>query len=612
MNDPAGAPEAHSTAIRRRAVTAVGIALLCLSQLALAAPLLNRLATSPSPYLAAHADDPVAWQEWNAATLALARERKVPLFVSIGYFSCHWCHVMQRESYRDPQIAALLNRDFIPVKVDREVNGAFDAEMIEFARRTRGRAGWPLNVVITPEGYPLYATLYSKPEQFLRLLTELRDTWKTDSAELGARAKAAALAVTSPSPVIQPLTAALAASLRGRLVEESLAMADFLRGGLNQSRKFPAAPQLMVLLEIQQRHPDPRLDAWLRLTLDRMGRGGLRDHVGGGFFRYTVDPDWHTPHFEKMLYDNAQLALLYLRAAKVFGQEEYRRIAFETLDFMLAEMRDPASGAFITSISAVDAEGREGGVYLWTGERLQGLLSPDELVLAGRIWGLDQAAESELGYLPQHIAEPTPAEQARLDTIHAKLREARRARHPPKDGKLLASLNGLALMALSEAATIEPRYLAAAAKARDFLLRRLWRDGRLYQGMGRDKRLGEADLEGYAYAAAGLARYGEVRGGSETRAARELLKAAWKKFHAPQGFRLEQAGLLARPHYQLAVSDGATPSPSALLIGLSLRADDESLRALAQTALAEGVTSAQQGAFLHASQIGVLNRMFEP
>lgn len=574
----------------------------------LAGPLVNCLANHPSPYLAMHGADPVAWQEWNPATVSLARKQNKLLFVSIGYFSCHWCHVMQQESYRDPRIAEVLNRDFIPVKVDRELNTALDAEMIEFARRSRGVAGWPLNVFITPEGYPLYATLYSKPDQLLGLLTKLSERWQADRVELKAEAMEAAGSEKPAGAIpVKPATDQ-AATLRQRLVDDSLAMADPLRGGLNQGRKFPMAPQLTALLQIHEHHPDARLAAWLTLTLDRMVNGGLRDHVGGGFFRYTVDPDWHTPHYEKMLYDNAELALLYLRAAPILGKPQYREIAFETLDFMLAEMRDAETGAFITSTSAVDGEGREGGVYLWSMEQLRQILSPDEFALASRIWGLEVTPESDLGYLPQQVREPTAAELAQLEPVYRKLRNERRHRRLPKDDKLLAGLNGLALKALSEAAAASSRYSRSADEVKDFLARQLWRKDGLRQGMGQGKLFGSADLEGYAYAAAGLRYYARLSGKAADHAlADKLAREAWRRFHSSRGFRLVGTTLLAAEKRQAAIADGAAPSPSAELITASLVSRDKTLRHNGVAALDYAVSPAGHDLFMHASLVAAMD-----
>lgn len=574
----------------------------------LAAPLVNRLANNPSPYLAMHGADPVAWQEWSPATVSLARKQNKLLFVSIGYFSCHWCHVMQQESYRDPRIAEVLNRDFIPVKVDRELNTALDAEMIEFARRFRGVAGWPLNVFITPEGYPVYATLYSKPDQFLGLISKLSERWQTDRDELKAAAMEAAGSGKPVGSIPVKPAADHAAVWRQRLVDDALAMADPLRGGLDQARKFPMAPQLTALLQIHEHHPDARLAAWLTLTLDRMAKGGLRDHVGGGFFRYTVDPEWHTPHYEKMLYDNAELALLYLRAARILGKPQYQDIAFETLDFMLAEMRDAETGAFITSTSAVDSEGREGGVYLWSMEQLRQTLSPDELALASRIWGLEAAAESNLGYLPQQVREPTAAELAQLEPVYRKLRNERGHRSLPKDDKLLAGLNGLALKALSEAAAASPRYRRSAEGVKDFLTRQLWRKDGLQNGMGHGKLFGSADLEGYAYAASGLRYYARLSGkAADDALADKLAREAWQRFHSSRGFRLAGTTLLAAEKRQAAIADGAAPSPSAELITASLASRDKALQRNGVAALDFTVPPTGHDLFMHASLVAAMD-----
>lgn len=570
--------------------------------------LVNQLKNSPSPYLSIHGDDPVAWQEWNPATLELARQQNKLLFVSIGYFSCHWCHVMQAESYKNVEIAALINRSFIPVKVDRELEVALDAEMIAFAQGTLGSAGWPLNVFITPEGYPLYAILYEKPGRFNGMLNALNDEWKKNSAGLKTIAQKAVTA----KPALRKIkpAAALALNFRKQLVQETLAQADVMNGGINTPRKFPLAPQLAVLLEIEALQHDARLAEWLRLTLDQMAGRGLRDHVGGGFFRYTVDPDWHTPHFEKMLYDNAQLAMVYLRAAKLFRQPAYRDIAVETLDFMLAEMR--VGGGFVTSISALDEQGREGGAYLWSEAQLKAMLDPDEFALVGRVWGMDSAAEFDLGYLPMNRKEPAPGEQKIISQIYAKLLQRRNARPVPKDIKLLAGLNGLALAAFSEVAEISPRFRQAADELRAFMAERLWQNDELHKGMSRQQLLNSGDLESYAYSAYGLMRYAKLSGKAEDAVlASKIALTAWKKFHTPQGFVLEEKSELAKPYYQSVVEDGPLPSPSSVLIDVSLRSGDKELREYARNALAESEILQKQGLFWFASQVSALNRLFQ-
>lgn len=575
--------------------------------------LINRLHNHPSPYLALHGEDPVAWQEWNAAALALARRHNRLLFVSIGYFSCHWCHVMQRESYRDPEIARVMNANFIPVKVDREINGALDAEMQTFAERTAGRAGWPLNVFVTPQGYPLFATLYSPPREFLRIVTQLNERWLKDGDKLKQLARGAAVAKAVSKPAAARFSPLVGERYRAQLVREALAQADPFRGGFGSVAKFPMAPQLDALLEVQRQEPQTKLAEFLRLTLDHMASLGLYDHVGGGFFRYATDPDWHIPHFEKMLYDNAQLARLYLRAAETFKQARYRETACATLDFMLAEMRDPASGAFMASTSAIDEHNREGGVYLWGKEQLRRLLRPGEYALAVRIWGMDAHADFDLGYLPMHKVAPSDEERAMLAEIHARLRQVRGQRFLPKDGKLLAALNGLALQAFSEAARVEKRYAAAALGIRDFLANKLVLGQELRKGISAGKDLGPGELEDYAYAAAGLLSYAEVSGEPQDRElAAKLARQGWARFHRESGWKLQQTSLLATRASEAIVSDGALPSPSSVLIRTSWRLGGKELRTKTLSALNTGYAELDRGVFWFASQVAVMNALKEP
>jgi uncharacterized protein YyaL (SSP411 family) len=431
--------------------------------------------------------------------------------------------------------------------------------------------------------------------------------WLADSAELKALAQKYVNA-QQPTRRIR-LSPALAEKYRMQLLQETLAQADFLSGGLSVPRKFPIAPQLSVLLEIEAHHHDARLAEWLRLTLEQMAGGGLHDHVAGGFFRYTVDPLWQRPHFEKMLYDNAQLAMIYLRAAKVFNDPAYREIAIETLDFMLAEMR--VGGGFISSISALSENGKEGGTYLWTEEQLKTILEQDEYRLLARIWGMDSAAEFDLGYLPMNRTEPSPDEQKLLKKIYRKLLQVRKGRKVPKDTKLMAGLNGIALQAFSEAAAVDPRYRKAADDLRAFLLGNLWQNGTLLKGISNQQLLGQGDLEAYAYTASGLMRYAQLSGNvADVKTARQISILAWQKFHTPHGFLLEQDSGLARPFYQSVIEDGPLPSPSSVLIDTSLLTGDRELRDRARNALTGGEALQKHGLFWFASQVAALNRYF--
>ncbi len=564
----------------------------------------NQLKNHPSPYLALHGTDPTAWQEWNAETVARAKREGKLLLLSIGYFSCHWCHVMQRESYKNPQIAALLNRHFIPVKIDRELHGALDAEMQDFAASTIGRSGWPLNVFVTPEGYPLVALLYAPPKDFRRAVSRLNERWRKNGKQLAQAAREAAPPQPAAVEVEARFAPQLGASYRQRLVQEALAQADTLRGGFGATNKFPNAPQLAALIDAHRRAPDPRLAEFLRLTLDEMARLGLSDPIRGGFFRYTVDPDWHQPHFEKMLSDNAQLAALYFEAAQVLDRPQYRSVAFATIDFMLAGMRDPATGAFVTSTSAVDAKGREGAYYLWQKAELQKLLGAEDYALVQKIWQLDLPSPVSGGYLAMNRVVPSAAEAKRLTTIYARLAAEQDRRSLPRDGKLLAGLNGLALIALSRAAASAPRYKDAAKALRNFLVDKLASADGLNKGIAAGKLLGPADADDYAYVSQGLLAYADMAGSRGDRElTRKLVEQAWQKFHTPRGWTLDQQPLLARPYYQTVVPDGPTPAPSALLIKSSWELGSKELRTLALKALNTGYPILDQGTFWYATQI---------
>jgi uncharacterized protein YyaL (SSP411 family) len=570
-----------------------------------AAPLANQLADHPSPYLALHGHDPVAWQEWSPATIARARRENKLLFVSVGYFACHWCHVMQRESYKNPQIATLLNHDFIPVKVDRELNTGLDDALQTFSARLQGAAGWPLNAFVTPEGYPAFAVLYASPDAFRTLLTQLSARWRSDRAGIRQLASRAA-----PPPGKQPADAPLTMARSEQAWERFMAgvwqEADSLHGGFGQVSKFPMAPQLSALLDRQARQPDARLGEFLRLTFDQMAARGMQDHIGGGFFRYTVDPDWDTPHFEKMLYDNAQLAVLYLRAATVLERPRYREIARSTLGFMQDELRD-AQGGFYSSTSAVDAAGHEGATYLWTPDELKRRLPPAVYAAVRRVWRLDVPRSFDAGYLPVEQVAPTADERPLLVEAARILYPVRRARSLPKDDKLNAGLNGLALSAFSQAASIDPAYRQAADRLQHFLLTRLARDGRLVKARAHGRILPHAELEDYAYVVQGLLDHADATGNAQSRErARQFAHAAWQLFWNTQGWKREATSLLATLQAEPALDDGALYSPSDVLILASLRLRDPELNRLARRAARWRLPAMEQDPYAYPTRVRVL------
>jgi len=580
----------------------------------------NQLKNHPSPYLALHGGDPVAWQDWNEAAVELARKQKKLIYLSIGYFSCHWCHVMQRESYQNHEIAKFINAHFIPVKVDRELDPALDARMLEFAEATRGIGGWPLNVFVTPDGHPLYATLYLPPQEFLAVLQRLDVLWAGDRDKLVSLARQAEVKPKGPGkPVLLP---ARVQAYGKQLVTEALARADMLQGGFNEQTKFPLTPQLDFLLGYQARFPDPKLEEFLLFTLDQMAANGLQDHLGGGFFRYTVDPGWKTPHFEKMLYDNAQLARLYLRAARLFKRDDYARIAARTLEFMAENMRGP-SGAFIAALSALDDKGVEGGYYLWRTDELGKLLGADERAAYRLAWGMQDAPPFEAGYLPVtglsagQIAERLQRPRAEVETLLAnasdKLRSARVLRRLPRDTKLIAAWNGLALAAFSEAARVtgDESYRAIAHAVRDFVMKNLWDGEALRRSRTGDKTLGKVALEDYAYVASGLLEWAELTGDPADYAqAKAVVTQAWRRFYGVRGWRLEEQSLIQAETGQDMLTDGPMPSPSGVIAEVSLRlaakTSDKALRERALAALNTHHAALRESVFWYATPVGAM------
>jgi uncharacterized protein YyaL (SSP411 family) len=532
-----------------------------------------------------HADDPVQWKTWGGDIVEKARQSGRLLFVSIGYFSCHWCHVMHGESYTDAGIAELLNDHFIPVKVDRELQPALDTELVHFVQLTRGYAGWPLNVLITPDGHPLLGFTYLPRQDFERLLRRVAERWSQDSEGLRqlAREAAAAIAATRPPPNEQPLTPAGVTHYNNAFVAQAMEAADPIAGGFGRDTKFAFAPQLRFLLELEARQDSKRLEEFLELTFTQMHRQGLRDQLGGGFFRYTTDREWQIPHFEKMLYDNALLAELYLDAAERYHQPVFAEVGRDTLDFMLRELRSP-DGGFFSSLSAVDASGVEGGYYLWSTSQLRELLSPREMEIARLAWRLSGTPALEQGYLPvqAHSADQIATRlgvaieevHTGLESSRNKLLRARAGRRVPVDSKILASWNGLALSALTAAAGLEggERYALAARALRDYLVTELWDGTELVRARGARGSIGTVSLEDYAFVARGLLAWAGFTDKPEDYAvAGAIVEQAWRRFYSTSGWQVSERAFLAADPREPVLSDTVLPSPSAVLVETTIR-----------------------------------------
>lgn len=577
------------------------------------------LESHPSPYIAMHSNDPVDWHAWGSSILNQARRENRLIYVSSGYFTCHWCHLMHEETYLNEKIAQMLNQYFIPVKIDRELNPALDALLLNFVEHTRGAAGWPLNVFITPDGYPLVGFTYLPPNRFTILATRLRTYWQQDPERLKQMAYEGFLAMyPPPQQPAAPLTVTSADHYRQLFLEQALFFADNIKGGFGDDSKYPQVPQLELLLTLHQQHPSAELATFLQLTLDNMAHWGLYDRVGGGFFHHTVDAAWKQPYFEKTLYDNALLAQLYLRAAKYFNATHYEAIAFETIDFVLREFAS-VEGGLIAELSATDDSNEY--YYLWSFEELANILNEQELPLLQAAWQLSGATVfTDNHYLPyyQHsieeLATQFQREVAEVDRLFTqarpKLLQARQQRPPlPRDNKKLAGWNGLMLSTLALATHFrdDNRYRQAGQKLRDYLLNSLWQRKRLLRALGPQGPIGEASLEDYAYVAQGLLDWYEVSDNPQDLAwAQQLVHFAWQTFY-DQHWYLAEPQLLPMEAGVNLVADDPLPSPAAILIDLRLRLD--SVDKTVYNAAALGQEVIVEWPLLHATHIGVIQKM---
>jgi hypothetical protein len=450
----------------------------------------NALAGETSPYLLQHRDNPVDWLPWGEEALRRAREHDRPLLVSIGYSACHWCHVMERESFEDPQTAALMNEQFVCVKVDREERPDIDALYMEAVQTMTGHGGWPLNVFVTPEQVPFYGGTYFPPEprhgmpSWRQVLGAVADAWQTRNDEIrttgermAQRLQGGALLAPSDEPMTEAALEEAVARLRSSF--------DSVNGGWGGAPKFPAASVIEFLL----RRGETQMSLY---TLRAMASGGMHDQVGGGFARYSVDATWTVPHFEKMLYDNALLARAYVHGWQVSGDEILRRTAEETLDWALREMRAP-EGGFYSALDA-DSEGIEGKFYVWSVAELRDVLGEDADAAIAWFGATEQGNFEGTNVLESRGFEPAPEVRAR---IRARLLEARAARvRPGLDDKRLASWNALMIAALAEAGAVLGRgdFLDAARDAAAFVLDRMRTpEGRLLRTFN----AGEARLNAY-------------------------------------------------------------------------------------------------------------------
>jgi uncharacterized protein YyaL (SSP411 family) len=576
----------------------------------------NRLAKETSPYLLQHARNPVDWYPWGPEAFAKAKREDKPIFLSVGYSACHWCHVMERESFEDAAVARLLNDHFVAIKVDQEERPDIDDLYMTAVLLLTNRGGWPLSVFLTPDGKPFHGGTYFPRDDFMELLRRVNEAWtkpeERKQVEAGAEKLSGAL---SKAVTRAAAPGNVTPSQLGTAAESLLDRFDDQHGGFSGAPKFPPPMRLGVLLAQHRRKPSPKLLKAVTLTLDKMARGGMYDHVGGGFHRYSTDDRWLVPHFEKMLYDQALLAWIYLEAYRETQNEDYRRVAAETLEFTLRELRDPG-GAFWSTLDA-DSSGEhgkkeEGAYYVWTPRQVAAVLGAADGALFNRVYGVTNDGNFDGRSIPNLVAKPlsgwakdlktTPeALEARLSGMRKKLAAARAKRAGPSlDDKVQANWNGLMIrsLALAYDLTGETKYRKAAEEAATFVLSKMRVEAAseskiAARRLGHSYRAGkvqpQAFLEDYAFLTVGLQELHqatrEPRWLEDARTLADMMVADfWDEerghfYNTPHGHEK----LVARAG---GVEDGAMPAGQSMAalalvrLGRQLRQPESSERAL--------------------------------
>ncbi len=571
----------------------------------------NRLANEKSPYLLQHANNPVNWYPWSDEAFDKAKSEDKPVFLSIGYSTCHWCHVMERESFEDEEVAAILNEGYVSVKVDREERPDVDHIYMTVCQAMTGQGGWPLTVLMTPERKPFFAgTYFPKRGKWgrpglLDILTRVRQRWEQDRDKVR---EAGEEVIEALRPRFGPQSEAV--QNRESLNRETLDKAykqfqgqfDREYGGFGPAPKFPTPHNLSFLLRYWKRSGEKQALAMVEKTLQSMYNGGLYDHIGHGFSRYSTDRKWLVPHFEKMLYDNALLSLAYLEAYQATGRDFYARVAGDVFTYVLRDMTSPEGGFY--SAEDADSEGVEGKFYVWTPEEVREILGERAGETYCRLYDITPGGNFEGRSIPNLIhksLENAALESgmesreftACLEDLRKKLFKAREARvHPYKDDKTLTSWNGLMIAALAKGGAVleVPFYIEAAARATDFIFRKLRReDGRLLARYRNGEAAFPAYFDDYAFFTWGLLELYEASfDGKYLKEALELAGQAiglfWDRESGGFFFYGEDAEqLIARPKE---IYDGALPSGNSVmllnLLRLSRLTGDEALAEVAE------------------------------
>lgn len=473
---------------------------------------INRLILEDSPYLIQHAHNPVNWYPWGEEAFALAKKLDKPIFLSIGYATCHWCHVMERESFEDVYIASKINEGFIPIKVDREQRPDVDASYMSAVTIMNGNGGWPMSSWLNVETQPFYAGTYYPPEVFADLLDQITSVWYQGRESIEEQAAELAEAVASSSQ-LSGQAAEVGRDVIDRAVKDIVASFDDFEGGFGDAPKFPQESKLFLLLDHAKRYNDEAALAAAHASLQAMAAGGIHDQVAGGFHRYTVDNAWLVPHFEKMLYNQALLSRNYLTAYNINGDIEHKRTVVRALDYVMREMTSPEGGFY--SATDADSEGEEGTFFIWTPEELVEVLGKEDAVLAQDIWNVTEAGNFEdknILHFYGSLEDVSEAQQMsiealieKVDSMSDALLQARQAREKPiLDDKIITAWNGMMITAFAEAGDSlnKPHYIEAAENAANFVwLNNRSDNGQLLRAWYSGRASVDSSQEDYAYLA---------------------------------------------------------------------------------------------------------------
>jgi hypothetical protein len=543
----------------------------------------NRLINQKSPYLLQHAHNPVDWYPWGEEAFQAATDQDKPIFLSIGYATCHWCHVMEQECFEDPEVAVYLNETFINIKVDREELPEIDSLYMEFAQSMMaGSAGWPLNLVLTPDLKPFFAATYLPPVSshglmgLVDLVQRIREVWNGEERDS---------VLDQADKVLEVFSEAVHFKGDNLPAKEQIddtadvifKMADSVYGGIKGIPKFPVGYQSNFMLHYSATKKDGRAMFLVERTLDMMHRGGIYDHLGGGFSRYSTDEKWLVPHFEKMLYDNALLIESYLEAWQLTKKPLYKYVCEDTINYILRDMAHPDGGFF--SAEDADSEAREGWFYVWSLEEVQKVLGEEESKLFCDFYNITKAGNFEdknilntpvrlEEFAKKHNKDFEELEMLFLNQKNTLWKEREKRVHPLKDDKILTSWNGLMIhsLALAGAAFGEPRYIDAAEKSARFIRDNLWNGSHLLRRWRDGESLYNAGLDDYAFLIRALITLFEVDKGTDWLIwAKQLTDLITNKFKAPEGAFFQADG--SDPHIILRkcqFSDGAEPSGNAI------------------------------------------------